>query len=131
DSCTLSLTAKQWRKGGSGHPNTYPFGYACGPFLSPRLSGLTPFPSLDLHSVISSVGATALNGNLPANQYFIQQSIGSLHWKPGEQLLLRWDDRDEPGNDDALSIDQFSFTASGIVPTDIIIPEIKAVTIPD
>ncbi len=116
DSCTLSFTVEQWRKGGSGHRNTYTFSYATGNLDPPFSSALITVPALNLQSVVYTTGASALNGKLPANQYLIRHTIRDIHWNLGEQLLLRWDDHDEPGNDDALAIDDFSFSAFGTAP---------------
>ncbi len=130
DSCTLSFTMEQWRKGGSGQRNTYTFSYATGNLTPPFASDLTNIPALNLQSVVFTTGASTLNGKLPANQYMIRHTIHNLHWKPGEQLLLRWDDQDEPGNDDALAIDDFSFSASGIASVITMPPFVENVDMP-
>ena len=56
-----------------------------------------------------------MNGYLPENQQALNFTINGINWKNGEQLLLRWDDADESGSDDACGIDQFSFSAKQVV----------------
>jgi hypothetical protein len=56
-----------------------------------------------------------------ANQQTVAYTVRGITWKPGEQLLLRWDDADETGNDDIMGLDNFSFSAnlSSAVPTTV------------
>lgn len=136
DSCTISYTTEQWRKGGSNNNNVCTFRYRTGvnTVTADTLSFLT-HSLLNINTVVTTAGASALNGNLLPNQVSVLQTIKNLQWKNGEQLLLRWDDNDEPGNDDALAMDEFSFVASGIVPPvntiDTTAPEIISLVIPN
>lgn len=116
NSITLSFTAEQWRKGGSGKPNQWICKYKTGAMDQPDLSGLQELPLLNFGSVISSTGAGSLNGNLPANQSRISQTIRIGNWNPGEQLLICWEDADESGSDDLVAMDAFEFSADWIAP---------------
>lgn len=107
-----SFTAEQWRKGGSGNNNIWSGKYATGTITNINYSPLIVATSLNFSSTQTSTGTASLNGNLPANQQLIQFNISNIIWKKGEQLLLRWDDTDEPSSDDAVGIDDFSFSAS-------------------
>lgn len=113
---TLAFTTEQWRKGGSGKPNQWICKYKTGVMEQPDLSGLQELPLLNFGSVISSTGAGSLNGNLPASQARISQTIRIGNWKPGEQLLICWEDADESGSDDLVAIDAFEFSANRIAP---------------
>jgi hypothetical protein len=108
----ISFTAEQWRKGGSGNKNVWTFRYKTGMLSQIDTSGLAEQPQLNFSSAVFSTGAGALNGNLPENRQTVQFTLTGLVWRPGEQLLLRWDDADEAGNDDAVGIDDFSLTAT-------------------
>lgn len=106
-----SITVEQWRKGGSGNRNNLNGKYAVGLIDGLDHPNLNSHPSLQMASVQYSTGAGSLNGNSPENQTTIQFTLSGIDWKPGEQLLLRWDDTDESGSDDLLAIDQFSIKA--------------------
>lgn len=112
NSFTINFTAEQWRKGGSGNKNTWSFRYKTGVITRIDETGLTDEPLLNFSSPINSTGAGSLVGNLPENQQSVSYTVYGINWKPGEQLLLRWDDADETGSDDVVAIDNFSFSAS-------------------
>ncbi|MEN9684472.1 MAG: hypothetical protein RLZZ28_258, partial [Bacteroidota bacterium] len=109
---TISFTAEQWRKGGSGNKNTWTFRYATGLLNHLDQQNLLTEPGLNFSSIQYTTGAGSLNGNLTENQQTITVSIRNIIWKPGEQILLRWDDADEAGSDDLVAIDNFLFAAS-------------------
>ncbi len=123
---TISFNAEQWRKGGSGNRNTWLCKYKTGSFEQNNAGDLDLLPSLNFSSVQYSTGAATLNGNLPLNQALIHQTLSITDWKPGEQLILRWDDADETGSDDLMAIDQFSFSADYIPPPPVKIEEITS-----
>lgn len=108
----IQFTAEQWRKGGSGNRNTWSFFYKTGNLTSINEPDLQSDNNGNFSSSITTTGAGALNGNLPENQQTITFQLKNLLWKPGEQLLLRWDDADEPGNDDAIGMDNFQMSAN-------------------
>jgi hypothetical protein len=113
--CTISFTIEQWRKGGSGNTNTWSFQYSTGIINRIDQPVTTAQTELDILSVISTTSAATLNGNFPENRKTVSFTIQNIHWKNGEQLLLRWDDTDETGSDDACGIDDFSFTAQQVI----------------
>ncbi|MES2374439.1 MAG: T9SS type A sorting domain-containing protein [Bacteroidota bacterium] len=112
NSFTLSFTAEQWRKGGSGNKNTWAFHYKTGPISHIDQTGLQDEPNLNFSSINTTTTAASLNGNLPENRQTISYTVNGITWKPGEQLLLRWDDADETGSDDMVAIDNLSFSAT-------------------
>jgi hypothetical protein len=112
NTCTITLTIEQWRRGGSGNRNTWSFRYKTGSFTGIDQTNCSSEPGLDLFSLNTTGSGGSLNGNLPENRQQISLTLQQLNWKAGEQLLLRWDDADEPGSDDICAIDNFSFTAS-------------------
>ncbi len=111
---TISFTSEQWRKGGSGNKNTWSGKYATGIFNNIQQNNLKDAPGLSFSSTVFSTGAASLDGNLAINQQKVTFLIDSIAWKSGEQLLLRWDDADEPGSDDAVGLDNFSLVAEQI-----------------
>jgi hypothetical protein len=113
--CTISFTIEQWRKGGSGNTNTWNFQYGTGVINRIDQAVTASYAELDMKSVISTLSAASLNGNFPENRKAISFTLQNIHWKNGEQLLLRWDDADETGSDDACGIDDFSFSAQQVI----------------
>ncbi|MEO7531214.1 MAG: hypothetical protein ABIS69_07380, partial [Sediminibacterium sp.] len=109
---TVSFTAEQWRKGGSTNKNIWTFHYKTGPITHIDQTGLKDLANLNFSSIITTAAATSLNGNLSENRQPVLFTVSNITWKPGEQLLLRWDDADETGSDDAVAIDNFSFSAT-------------------
>lgn len=109
---TVSFTAEQWRKGGSTNKNTWYCRYKTGNLLHIDQQDLLNASLLNFNSVTNTSSGGSLNGNLPENQQNISFTINSITWKPGEQLLLRWDDADEAGSDDICGIDNFRFSAT-------------------
>lgn len=108
---TLSFTAEQWRRGGSGNRNTWSFRYKTGAMDHIDQQNLVPETRLNFYTTNNATSASALVGNLPENQQFVSCTVTGIHWKPGEQLLLRWDDADETGSDDIMALDNLSFSA--------------------
>ena len=111
NSFTVSFTAEQWRKGGSSNKNTWSFHYKTGLITHLDQTGMQDEQNLNFSSVVTTASATSLNGNLPENRQTVSYTLTGISWKAGEQLLLRWDDADETGSDDAVGIDNFSFSA--------------------
>lgn len=108
----IRLLATQWRKGGSGNINNWRFSYQTRQLNSIDTNQMISDSRADLSSVHTTTGSSTLNGHLLANQYTIQITLTDIVWKPGEKLILRWDDQDETGSDDAMAIDDFTFTAT-------------------
>lgn len=108
----ISFLATQWRKGGSTNKNTWRFGYQTGIQLTIDTNTVIRRTELDLISVHSTSGTATLNGHLPVNQYLVTATLSDITWRPGERLMLRWDDQDETGSDDGMGIDDFHFTAT-------------------
>jgi hypothetical protein len=107
----IRLLATQWRRGGSGNKNTWRFGYQYADSIRPGIDTLINDHRFNLNSIHSGTGAATLNGHLPVNQIWMEDSITNIHWLPGQELVLQWDDFDETGSDDAMAIDDFSFKA--------------------
>lgn len=107
----IRFLASQWRRGGSGNKNIWRFGYHHADTVRPVFDTLVNDNRFNLLSIHSGTGAATLNGHLPANQVWIDDSIANIQWLPGQELILQWSDFDETGSDDAMAIDDFSFKA--------------------
>jgi len=114
-SLNITYTGEQWRVGGGSPPagpQRLTFAYVVG--TSPTLSSTaTPVEALDFISPISGVAAGALDGNLAANRTTLTQTITfATPVEAGQQILLRWTDANDTGNDHGLAIDDLTVTAS-------------------
>lgn len=108
---SIHFTATQFRKGGSGNKNTWRFGYQTGQQIDLDVNHVQRDSAFNLTSIHTSTGSATLNGHLLANQYSVTAEIKNIRWLPREKLVLRWEDIDETGSDDAMAIDDFSFSA--------------------
>jgi hypothetical protein len=108
----IRYKATQWRKGGSGNTNTWKFSYQTRQTNNIDTGNLIKKTEGNLISIHSSSGSATLNGHLSTNQYNINITITDIIWRPGEKLILRWDDQDETGSDDGMAIDDFEFSAT-------------------
>ena len=108
----IRYKATQWRKGGSGNTNNWQFSYQTRHASSIDTGNLIKKNEGNLISIHHSSGSATLNGHLSMNQSNINITITDIVWKPGEKLILRWDDQDETGSDDGMAIDDFVFSAT-------------------
>lgn len=115
---TLAFTGEQWRRGNTtaGAADTLAFGYRVEPVpanASLTTGSFTSVTALDFVSPQTGATATALDGNLPANQTAKNATVGGIVWQPGQALIIRWADSDLSGSDDGLAVDGVTFSASG------------------
>jgi uncharacterized protein len=117
----VSYVGEQWRNSAAA-AQTIAFSYLVG---SPTVtgsqaefqSGGTAVAALDFTSPITGGTAGLLNGNLAANRATRTFTITGLSIPNGTEVMLRWSDPDHTGADHGLSIDDFSVTPQGGVPT--------------
>ena len=109
---TITFVGEQWKYAGFV-PGTLTFEYQIGG--SDILTGtFTPVNGLNFTSPITTGLVGALDGNLPANRTAVNYSFTlSGNWLPGQTLAIHWKDFNDSGSDDALAIDDFTFTATG------------------
>jgi endonuclease/exonuclease/phosphatase family metal-dependent hydrolase len=107
----ISYTGEQWRAA-NAVVQSLEFSYQVGVNLTNadarNLQNWTPFPVLDFHS--PNTNATqALNGNQPTNRVaFVSISLTGLVVPAGQELFLRWFDREDAGADDGLGVDDLT-----------------------
>ncbi len=109
---TISFTGEQWRRGG-GAANVLTFKYAVGGTDINTGSFVTE-PALNFVSPVTTGANIGLDGNVAPNRTFVSATFDlGTNWAPGQTLVLRWDDADDPNTDDMLSIEDLSFVAVG------------------
>jgi MYXO-CTERM domain-containing protein len=108
----VSYIGEQWRAGEANVLNVLNFAYGFGTSLN---NANTAFTGLNFDAPFLGGGEVAVNGNSPAFQTAISNTITGLTWAPGQSLVLRWNSVDLSGQDNGLAIDDLSIT--GVVPT--------------
>ncbi|MEN9349820.1 MAG: Leukotoxin [Bacteroidota bacterium] len=106
DQFEIEFTAAQWRKGGSGKAGEWTFLYATTGSNNVLDTVTKKDTTLNFTSVQTSTGTAALNGLLTVNQQQKKDTLFNLNWKPGEHLILKWQDKDDIGNDDGMALQQ-------------------------
>jgi Ca2+-binding RTX toxin-like protein len=111
NSFRVAYTGEQWRNGGNATPQKLNFYYQTGATVTDLTTGTwTPFTLLNFNAPIATTTPGALNGNLPANKVAITPTRINLATPlaAGQEIMLRWEDVDDSGNDHGLAIDDFS-----------------------
>jgi hypothetical protein len=105
---SIGFDGEQYRYGGSTNLNQYKIQYALA--SNGILSGTwIEVPSLTYSGTSGSAGA--VNGNLSPTAISGSFDISSS-WLPGQLLTIRVLDLNDPGADDGLAIDNFTFSAA-------------------
>ena len=108
DQFEIEFTAAQWRKGGSGKAGVWTFLYHTSATNNVLDTLTKKDTSLNFTSVQTSLGTAGLNGLLTTNQQQKKDTLFNLNWLPGEQLILKWQDKDDVGNDDGMALQQLN-----------------------
>jgi Ig-like domain CHU_C associated len=106
---TVNYTGEQWKTGGS-ISNKMTFSYVTGTSLSIASSGYTNVTALDFTAPNPGITSVAIDGNSSANQQVKSFTISGLNIANGQEIMLKWSDIDDSGNDTAMAIDDFSAT---------------------
>ncbi len=111
---TISYTGEQWRNGGNLAVQTMYFTYQTGAtaITDPRPgdeSNWTAFSSLSFSTPTTGETATPLDGNAPGNYtVFSSVMLSGVTLNPGDEIFLRWYDRNDSGNDHGFGVDDFT-----------------------
>ncbi|RYE22640.1 MAG: T9SS type A sorting domain-containing protein [Sphingobacteriales bacterium] len=113
NTATISFVTEMWRKGNGTVAHVYPFAYKLNATGINDATGFVTETNLNMVSPnVTTPNDQARDGNLAANRVAVTYSITGISWAAGQTLALRWDDLNEAGNDDALAIDDFTFSAA-------------------
>jgi hypothetical protein len=108
----INYTGEEWRNGGSGNLNSLILQY------SPNGSSWFALgPAFNFLSPINNLVATSLDGNAAPDRTVVPGGAFTLPFQiaPGTNFYLRFVDGDESGKDDGLAVDDFTFSARGIL----------------
>jgi hypothetical protein len=116
-SFSLSFTGEQWRRGDVIPPDTLQFDYEISTSSTANIYPDTTFvgaPQFNFTSPNTSQTQedVAINGNAAGNCQAVSGILSGLDWSNGSYLVLRWRGEDLPGQDDALAIDNVTFSAA-------------------
>jgi Ca2+-binding RTX toxin-like protein/Tol biopolymer transport system component len=123
NSLRIGYTGEQWRTANNTTPQKLNFSYQTGTSVTSLTAGSwTSFTSLNFNSPIASSTSGALDGNLAANRTVIAPIRINLATPlaAGQEIMLRWEDIDDSGNDHGLAIDDLSVqvvTSDSTAPT--------------
>ena len=105
----VSYTGEEWRLGTGSAGDRLDFQYSLN--ASSITTGTwTDVNTLDFSTPNLLGGAGAKDGNLAANRTSISDTITGLNIAPGAQVWFRWVDNNASGQNDGLSVDDFSLT---------------------
>lgn len=110
---TVSFKAEQWRLNMNAAAQTLGFEYAVGSGVGLSTPGVA---EVGMSFVTPQTGLTgvALNGHLAGNSASLSKTITlATPWTSGTQLILRWVDVNDAGNDHSLAIDNVSLSVDG------------------
>ncbi len=109
-SLTVTYTGEQWRNGGNVNPQVLAFDFRQAPTVTDLTTGTyTPVAALNFTTPINTATAGALDGNAAANRTTVTSTFRVII-PIGEEVMIRWTDINDTGNDHGLSIDDLSVT---------------------
>ena len=120
DTFTITFDGEQWRNGvgSSTAANVLDFEYAVGVASGGSIdgTGFTGDSNLDFTAPVTNSTEGAIDGNTAGRTAGITRTISGISWAAGTDLIIRWSDLNDTGNDDGLGIDGFTFTAATNAP---------------
>ncbi len=107
-SLEISYVGEQWRNGGNTSAHSLTFEYRQAPVITDIVTGsYTAFGSLNFTTPITGATAGAIDGNASGNRIAITATL-AVNIPVGQEIMLRWVDIDDSGNDHGMGIDDFS-----------------------
>jgi hypothetical protein len=112
-SITVTWTGEQWRKDNNAASNALNLYYQTGTTVTDMAIGSwTAAPSTFTSPIIGATAATALDGNAPANRVASISVTITVTIAAGDEIMLRWDDLNDAGNDHQMAIDDVIVSAA-------------------
>ncbi|MBM4399093.1 MAG: T9SS type A sorting domain-containing protein [Candidatus Cloacimonetes bacterium] len=111
---TITWTGEQWRKENNAATHNLKLYYQTGTTVTDLLTGTWVNSNSQFNSpIVGATTAAALDGNLPANRVAgISVTLSSLNLAAGDEIMLRWEDLNDTGNDHYLTIDDITVNAT-------------------
>src|SRR5205814_4585286 len=120
-SFTVTFDGEIWHRGDQATTvNKLAFDYEIGTGAALGDAGVyTPVPQLNVNVPSTATGTnTAVDGNAAANRTAgVTYTFSGVSWGAGQNLVLRWSDANEGGNDDGLSVDNVRLALPSVAGT--------------
>lgn len=108
-SLTIVWTGEQWRKENNAASHSLALSYQTGSIITDLTAGTwTSTGSTFTSPIIGATTATALDGNAAANRTAAITKTITVTLAAGNEIMLRWEDLNDSGNDHQLAIDDVS-----------------------
>lgn len=121
-SLSVTWSGEEWRKENNAAAQSVNLFYQTGVTVTNLTAGVwTTAPSLFTSPIVGATAAAVLDGNVPANKTAGITVNISVSIPVGEEIMLRWEDLNDSGNDHYLAIDDVTINATNAAPT----PEIN------
>jgi hypothetical protein len=117
-SITVTWTGEQWRKESNATSHSLNLFYQTGTTVTDLIAGTwTAAPSTFTTPIFNPAAAAALDGNAPANRVASISVTITVAIAAGDEIMLRWEDLNDAGNDHLMAIDDVIISASSSTPT--------------
>lgn len=110
-SISVTWSGEQWRKDNTVDQTLKLF-YQAGTTVTDLTAGSWNDCSSTFTSPIKTSGAAALDGNAPANRVANITVTITVNIPTGEEIMLRWEDLNDSGNDHYMAIDDITINAT-------------------
>ncbi len=121
-SVTVTWTGEQWRKAAVAATQSLSLYYQTGVTVNDLVAGTwTAAPSTFTSPIASIAAATALDGNAPANRVAAISVTISVSIPAGDEIMLRWEDLNDGGNDHFMGIDDVTVRVSNANKTSAVV----------
>ncbi|MCX6319658.1 MAG: T9SS type A sorting domain-containing protein [Bacteroidetes bacterium] len=113
NSITVTWTGEEWRKENNAAAHTLELYYQTGTTVTSLVTGTwTAAPSIFTTPIVGATAPTALDGNAAANRVANISVTITVTIAAGDEIMLRWEDLNDSGNDHLMAIDDVSVNAS-------------------
>ncbi len=119
-SITITYSGEQWRRDNASSQNLTVEYQTATSVTNINAGSWTSIPALTFTSPQLSATALALDGNAVANRSSGITTTISVTVNNGDEIMIRWSDLNDSGNDHFLAIDDITINASGGAPTNSI-----------
>jgi len=113
-SLTITYSGEQWRNGGNTASQPLTFDYRQAATVTSLVGTFTTVAALTFNTTTNTSTAAALDGNNASNREVLT-SVVTVNIPIGEEIMLRWTDINDTGNDHGVAIDNLSVTPSAAV----------------
>lgn len=119
-SITVTWTGEQWRRNDNSSAQSLVLTYQTGTTVTNLSGGSWTLAESTFTSPITGTGGAALDGNAAANRVSGISKTIQVTIPDGEEIMLRWEDLNDSGNDHFLALDDVTVNATLQASTPII-----------